>query len=237
MCRRRWEALNFVLSARRIRELHTSPAAHPPHLCQVKECRRLHCLPGCRCCCHRRTTQVVTNWLAPYIGRVDVSQRLLQDIWLSSHSCDVQTCHRDRTSEAAVKWWMPWWMPAVNLRMQFQSSSFPLLISIHAPRVIPDGAEVWGLIWDEDLTGLQELFEARAASIYDVAEDGVTLLFVSGVIALGLLRLIRETACMSSVASKAIGRITEDRPVPCRGRRRPRLPTWESVRAVLNSAA
>lgn len=69
--------------------------------------------------------------------------------------------------------------------MQFKLPS--LCVSIHAPRLIPNYAEVWDLIHLEDLTGLQELFEARAASIYDVDEGGATLLAVSGLTAIDLL--------------------------------------------------
>lgn len=123
--------------------------------------------------------QVVANWLVPYIGRVSISKRLLQDFWLSVCDCDVQMCRRDRISEVAVKWWLPWWLPAVHVRIQFQSTSFPLVVSIHAPRFIPCDADVWQVIFTEDLVGLQGLFEARAASIYDVSEGGATLLWVS----------------------------------------------------------
>lgn len=93
----------------------------------------------------------------------------------------------DRISKAIVQWWLPWWWPAIDLRLQLRAMSYPLLVSIHAPQVISIDAEVWTSIWDENLIRLQELFEARAASIYDVSELGTTLLFVSGLTVVALL--------------------------------------------------
>lgn len=148
--------------------------------------QRLRCPPDCPCRCHAPfSKQIVSSLLAPYIGRINVPRRLLNGLGLLSFECNARTCRQDKTTPYTINWHLPFPLGDVDWSMQITLPSF--LISIHAPRLIPDNAEVWLLITRESLTGLQELFEARAASIYDVNEDGVTLLGVSEVTAIDLL--------------------------------------------------
>lgn len=158
----------------------------PSHAHYASFSERLKCPPQCSCRCHAPFTQsLLPSSLMPYIGRVNVSKRLLHALGLSSWECNAQTCRRDRTAPHTINWCLPLSVVRSEWFMQFKLPS--LCVSIHAPRLIPNYAEVWDLIHLEDLTGLQELFEARAASIYDVDEDGATLLAVSGLTAIDLL--------------------------------------------------
>lgn len=138
---------------------------------------RLRCPPDCPCRCHAPfSQQIVTSSLVPYIGRINVPRRLLNAFGLSSFECNAQLCKRDKTKPYTINWHLPFPLGDIDWSMQVLPS---LLISVHAPRLIPRDAEVWYTIWNEDLAGLQALFEARAASIYDTSEDGATLIYVS----------------------------------------------------------
>lgn len=147
----------------------TSPAE--PHL-------HLRCPPGCQCRCHICVmAAIIPRLLAPFIGQVNVSKRILHAFGILSWDCNMQTCRRDLMAPNAIKWYLPEWWPYFDLLIQ--SSRLPFYFAIQAPRLVPMNARIWGIIGRSDIDGLHALFEAREASVYDVNDNGTTLLYVS----------------------------------------------------------
>lgn len=139
---------------------------------------KLKCATDCNCRCHKSSTgQVVPSLLVPYIGHLNVSRRLLHDMRVLPWECNVQTCRRNRTRPAEIRWYPPPWLAFFDVSVQ--STQLPVRFSVRAPRLVPPDARVWGAIERADLDGLRALFQAGQASVWDVNETGAPVLLVS----------------------------------------------------------
>lgn len=122
---------------------------------------------------------VIVSTLEPFVGQLSVSKWLLDTLHLLPwESKCTHTCWQNKTVPLVVNWTLP---PIFyNSGWSVQINTPSLLVSVHAPRVVSIRAEVWEVIRNGDLAKLRMLFATRQASIYDVREDGFTLLYVSG---------------------------------------------------------
>ena len=139
----------------------------------------LRCLPDCTCRCHLPLVdQLVPVWLAPYIGQLSVSRRLLYPFWSSSNLCNVQTCRGDLQRAVTVQWSLPFGLLNIRGSLQyFQGSQIQL--SISAPRTVPFGSPIINAVWHGDARAVHDLFAAGKASIWDHSFDGLSVFWVS----------------------------------------------------------
>lgn len=138
----------------------------------------LQCALDCECRCHSSTVlRLIPNLLAPYVGQVHISKRLLSPPWSSWSRCNIQACRGDWFGESSIQWVLPSGFVPVNL--QFSSPSLPFCFSIGTPRIIPYSAPIWGLLRQGDVEGVRELFARKQASVWDADENNETLLMVS----------------------------------------------------------
>ncbi|KAI0690968.1 hypothetical protein BC835DRAFT_1362381 [Cytidiella melzeri] len=139
-----------------------------PRLITPTSHNRLRCLVGCECRCHSPgTSQVVTSWLTPYVGKVNVPKQ---------RPCDVQTCRQDRTMPSHAVWYLPLWMAKVEAQI-----SSPFYLSIRTPRMVRGDAQIWHSIWEADIAGVRGLLLSGEASVLDVNEQGWTVLRVCSI--------------------------------------------------------
>lgn len=154
---------------------------------------KLKCLDGCACRCHSSaSTQIVPRRLVPYLGDIRVSRRLLHSLGLLPWECNVQTCRRDRTRAAEIKWHLPFSSSVGSIG--FLPIQLPIFLSVYTARSVPSDAKVWEMIDCADLDGLRALFRRREASVYDVNENGASILLVGPLChrILGMSRLTKS---------------------------------------------
>lgn len=138
----------------------------------------LRCLPACECRCHTLAyKQVFPSWVVPYVGKLFMPTRLFHPPWSSWSRCDVQTCRGDLLDDMLVRWLLP--ARHCNINIKFSSESYPIYLSIGIPRLIARNAPVWRLVESGDLDAVRDLFLDKKASVYDVTENGGSLITVS----------------------------------------------------------
>ena len=138
----------------------------------------LRCLPACECRCHTLAfKQMVPSCIVPYFGKLFVPTRLFHPPWSSWSRCDVQTCRGDLLEDMPVRWLLP--ARHFNIKLELSSESYPIYLSIGTPRLIARNAPIWRLVESGDLDGVRDLFSDKKASVYDVTENGGSLITVS----------------------------------------------------------
>ena len=150
-------------------------ASHPPTGLRTR--RPLGCPPSCQCRCHYPSvTRLVPKYLAPYIGQLSISKRLLHPTFSSWSLCNVQTCRGDFQQAATIRWVLPF-----RIFHGFLESRNDCCIhfSIGAPRVVRCDSPIMHAVWNGDSQGVRELFATGKASIWDYTINGYPVFVVS----------------------------------------------------------
>lgn len=124
-------------------------------------------------------TQLVPTYLTPYLGYLNVPKHVFQTFISSSQQSDVETCGTDSKTPSLITWDLP--NSPFRVDMQLRWADITLHFRLGPPRLVRVDAEIWAYIAKGDLDSIRTLFGTGSTSIYDVREDGVTLLSVSDI--------------------------------------------------------
>ena len=154
---------------------HTSPSHS---LTTLPTHRPLKCPPKCKCRCHYPAiARLIPHWLAPYIGQVSLSKRLLHPTFSPWSLCNVQTCRGDFQRAATIQWILP---PGIlHGFLEHTSKDRRIHFSIGAPRIITLNSPISDAVWNGDLQRVRDLFATGKASIWDYTVDGLPMFRVS----------------------------------------------------------
>ncbi len=141
--------------------------------------KKRECPRFCHCRCHVQTQLNPPRWMKSIFGTFFGSFRGYP--LLHSRSCDYSECRQSKECTAQVLYVFPWWFVkrAIVFCTTWKDLSGPgASWTFRMPRVINTRSDIWSLIKYGSLSRVRECLEMHEASLYDVAEDGWTLLHV-----------------------------------------------------------
>lgn len=126
-----------------------------------------HCPVACSCRCHKMSIFRYPSWAQGLVGSLFVGYSGIP--LLSQAKCSEQSCQRDKRCLVKVSYFFPTWLLS---RMVFWQHSWDFLQGHdpfwRTPRVIESESELFLLAQKGSIKGLQGLFSAGTASIFDV---------------------------------------------------------------------
>ena len=121
-------------------------------------------------------TRLVPESLAPYVGQLTISKRLLHPAFSPLSLCNEQTCRGDFQRAATIRWILPFGIFHGFLESR---NDCRIHFSIGAPRVVSWDSPIVYAVCDGDLQGARNLFATGKASIWDYTIDGLPVFVVS----------------------------------------------------------
>ena len=135
------------------------------------------CIASCKCSCHKLRRFRSPPPLDAFLGVLFVGYSCSTAMF--SEKCSNSSCKRDAPFDARIEYTFPYWfLYNVCATLSVKSTGDPALC-LRITRVRSGGPEVFRLMKDNDIRGLQALFSAGKASPVDVYDFGHTALSVS----------------------------------------------------------
>lgn len=137
------------------------------------------CNHFCPCRCHAQTQIHSPRWMMSILGSMHFQSN--STILLNRRNCNYRPCKRGGRISVRLTYYTPSW--AVYRLFVISASSSNLTginasIAVRNPGVLRDSDRIWGLTKRGDINGVRYSLQEWAVSIYDVGEDGETLLHV-----------------------------------------------------------
>ena len=134
-------------------------------------------IASCKCSCHRfrrfRSPAPLDLFLGVLFVGYNCSTAML------SERCSNSSCKRDNPFDARLEYTFPYWfLNNVCAALSITSIGDPALC-LRITRIRPNGRDVFRLLKNDDIRGLQALFSAGKASPLDIYDCGYTALSVS----------------------------------------------------------
>ena len=144
----------------------------------VPSLRQRFCRTDCHCHCHQRKQFTSPSFFRKFLGQLFVGYSGYPSIEITR--CSNPSCGAYLELKAMVRYYFPSWLVSKAIVMSLDSSgnSGPCM-TLTVRNVLPYSAEVWQMIYQENIEGLQLLLQNRLASPNDVDIDGQNLLCVS----------------------------------------------------------
>ena len=143
----------------------------------VQRNSRFCCITFCKCSCHKARRFRSPPPLDAFLGVLFVGYSC--SIAMLSKRCSNSSCKRDAPFDARIDYTFPYWfLKNVCAALSATSTGDPALC-LRITRARTGGPDVFRLLKNNDIRGLQALFSAGKASPVDIYEFGHTALSVS----------------------------------------------------------
>jgi hypothetical protein len=141
-------------------------------------CRPDNSASWCNCSCHTRHYLCIPRFFEYITGRVCIQHVGLPYL---APPCNQLSCKKRSNATAHFTYHFPPWLLLRMISVTIEATNFQRCeISIRAPRVVPDKADLFRLASNGDKNGIQSLFDEGKASPYDIdCTNGVNALTVS----------------------------------------------------------
>jgi len=163
-----------------------STSTSPPHTMAIVATPVKHnskpCQRNCHCQCHVSTQVCTPKWAKDLLGSLII--RSNTTLLLNRKPCNYLGCGKSNRAIARFAYYAPMrlWNRAVYASVSRQAAfGMGVSISFAFPRLTPN-KKIWVFIQEGMIDEVRSQIEHGAASIYDVGEDGESLLHVSGFI-------------------------------------------------------
>lgn len=139
-----------------------------------------NCNRFCQCQCHVRSQYRTPNWARGVFGSFYFQTNA--SMWLKRRGCNYPLCKKSGRPSTQIAFYAPSWMLRAAFYINAVKDDLDGMganIAFKTPRVVPQLHIAWSLVSAGQVDRLVELFTVGKASIYDVGEDGESLLHVN----------------------------------------------------------
>ena len=164
------------------RTTHTSQKPISRAILEVSPRVTLQCLAECPCRCHQTFRTAVLRNISTYVGCLFIGYKSLPWSFLNNSTCDEQTCRRSRSSVVTFRWYFPSWFLGLVFEAGIGRSLQPLpaYAGFHVRYGRKTTSPIFIAIISLDIPAVKQLLDSGNASIYDVDENGLGLLWKVG---------------------------------------------------------
>jgi hypothetical protein len=138
----------------------------------------------CQCQCHVRNQIRTPRWAKGILGAVTFQSN--STVLLNRRPCNLPAlCRRSGKPSAQFTYYAPSWVLARAFHftvMRHEITGISASIAVKIPRIITGPSIIWQLISTGSVGKIQEAFSKGLTSIYDVDNDGESLLHVGRLI-------------------------------------------------------
>jgi len=134
----------------------------------------------CQCQCHVRNQIKTPRWAKGIFGAMSFQSN--STVLLNRRPCNLPAlCRRSGKTSAQFTYYAPSWVLSRAFHftvMRHEVTGISASVAVKVPRIITGPSIIWQLISTGSVQKIQEAFTKGLASIYDVSDDGESLLHV-----------------------------------------------------------
>lgn len=134
----------------------------------------------CQCQCHARNQIKTPRWAKGILGAMSFQSN--STVLLNRRPCNLPAlCRRSGKTSAQFTYYAPSWVLSRAFHftvMRHEVTGISASVAIKIPRIITGPSIIWRLISTGSVGKIQEAFSKGLTSIYDVGDDGESLLHV-----------------------------------------------------------